>query len=141
MKKISIFFVIVIAIIGTFCYIYGETKISHNRKVANNQQYEKILNKEITGSELVSIINKIINSNEENQIKLDKNERFKDNEENSIQARIKFKDSDQVFYIEQIYNNDIKKFIQLYSISKFKCTSIEYHKKTKLIKSLYFEEV
>lgn len=141
MKKIVIFFVIVIAILGTFCYIYGQEKIAHNVKVANNKQYEKLIDTEISGVELASTINKVINSNEENNVDKDKNEVFINNNENSIEVTIKFKDSENIFHIEQIYNNDIKKFIELYSISKFKCISLTYHKKTKMVKSMYFEEV
>ena len=116
MKKIVIFFVIVIAILGTFCYIYGQEKIAHNVKVANNKQYEKLIDTEISGVELASTINKVINSNEENNVDKDKNEVFINNNENSIEVTIKFKDSEDIFHIEQIYNNDIKKFIEIYSI-------------------------
>ena len=56
-------------------------------------------------------------------------------------VEIKFKDSDNIFRIEQIYNNGIQKFINLYSNLNFKCTKIEYHKKTNLISYMYFEEV
>ena len=86
-------------------------------------------------------IYKIIDKNTKNNVSKNEKGYFEDNDTNSIIVEIKFKDSDNIFRIEQIYNNGIQKFINLYSNLNFKCTKIEYHKKTNLISYMYFEEV
>lgn len=141
MKKYIILVIIVIIAITTIGYIYLNNISSSNTILANNKPYESILNKTITGNEFATYINQIIDKNEKNGVEKDENGYYINNETNSIIAKIKFKDSDNVFRIEQISKNDISKFIGLYANVKFKCTSISYHNKTKLISDLFFEEV
>ena len=140
MKKIIIFFVIIIAILGMFCYIYSQKKISQNELIANNKEYTSLLNKEISANDLASLINKTINKDEANKIIKD-NGLYVENDTDSIIMEIKFIDSENIIRTENIYKNDIAKFIELYGSSKFKCTKVEFHEKTKFVKYLYFEEV
>lgn len=140
MKKIIVFFVIIIAILGMFCYIYSQKKISQNELIANNKEYTTLLNKEISANDLASLINKTINKNETNKVTKE-NGLYIENDTNSIIMEIKFIDSDNAIRTENIYKNDITKFIELYGSSKFKCTKVETHKNTKFVKYLYFEEI
>ena len=141
MKKIIIFFVIVIAIIASVWYIYEQKKISNNNLISNNNQYEQLLNKTISGTELTTYINKVIDDNINNKVEKNHSGIYKDKKKNSISIKIKFIDSDDEIPFERIYENDVRRFIKLYGNQDFKCTNIEYHKKTNMIKSLYFEEV
>ena len=43
--------------------------------------------------------------------------------------------------MEEFYNNDITRFVQNFSLAKFKCSNIEYHKKTGKISRIMFEEI
>ena len=97
--------------------------------------------KEITGSSLATIINKTLDKNNKNNIKKNENGKYIENEDNSIKIDIKFKDSDKIFPIESIYSSQMSEFIRLYGQANFKCTKLEYHKSTKFIKYLYFEEI
>lgn len=141
MKKyiiLSIIVIMAVTAIGYLCINY----ISISKATLNsNKNYESLLNKTITGTELATYINQIIDKNTKNGVEKDSNGYYINNNENSITAEIKFKDSDNIFRIEQISNNGIEKFINLYANLNFKCTKIEYHNKTKLISYLYFEEV
>lgn len=141
MKKISIFFVIVIAILSGVWYLYSVNKISVNEKIANNSYYEKYLNKEVSGTEIATIINKIENNNNKNHVEKDNNGLFVDNKENSIIMTFTFKDTDSVIHFEKIFENGTDKFIELYSASKFKCDKIEYHDSSKKVKSIHFAEI
>jgi len=47
----------------------------------------------------------------------------------------------KTYPMEEIYNNDITKFVENFNFVKFKCTSIEYHKNTGFVKKLLFEEI
>jgi len=141
MKKIITFFVIIIAILGMFWYIYMEAKISKNEKIAFNNSYENLLDKQINGSDLASIINKAIDYNENNNIEKNKNGIYLSNNENSLSIEIKFIDSDSIIKFEKIFQNGIAQFIDLYSNSHFQLKSINYHNSTSLVSYLYFEEV
>lgn len=141
MKKYVILFIIVIIVVTSIAYLYLNYVSGANNVKASNKEYTNLYNTTITGSTLASNINKIIDKNTKNNVQKDKNGYFLDNGTNSIIGEIKFKDSENTFKIEQIYNNDISKFINLYSNLNFKCTNIKYHSKTNLVSYMYFEEV
>ena len=141
MKKYVILFIIVIIVVTSIAYLYLNYVSGANNVKASNKEYTNLYNTTITGSTLASNINKIIDKNTKNNVQKDENGYFLDNGTNSIIGEIKFKDSENTFKIEQIYNNDISKFINLYSNLNFKCTNIKYHSKTNLVSYMYFEEV
>ncbi len=141
MKKYVILFIIVIIVVTSIAYLYLNYVSGANNVKASNKEYTNLYNTTITGSTLASNINKIIDKNTKNNVQKDENGYFIDNGTNSIIGEIKFKDSENTFKIEQIYNNDISKFINLYSNLNFKCTNIKYHSKTNLVSYMYFEEV
>ena len=141
MKKIAIFIVSVIVILAVFTYVYYNYKAKKSDIDSNNMIYKSVYEKEISGNDLATIINKALDTNEKNFIQKDENGLFIENNENSIKIEIKFKQSDHVFPMEKIYENKVSEFIRLYGQAIFKCTKMEYHKKTKFIKYLYFQEV
>lgn len=141
MKKYTILAIIVIIAVSAIGYLYLNYITTSNATSSSNKALESLLNKTITGTELATYINHIIDKNSKNSVEKDLNGYYTNNNENSIIAEIKFRDSENIFRIEQISNNGIEKFINLYANLNFKCTKIEYHSKTKLISYLYFEEV
>ena len=140
MKKISIFFVIIIAFLCSIWYLYNSAKISERNRNEYNSYLENHLNKEISGSDLATLINKSINQNEKNEVLKDGNGIYFDNDTNSISIEIKFKDNDEIIKSEKIYKNGMDKFVELYGNSKFNLKKLEYHNKTKIVKYAYFEE-
>ena len=102
MKKIAIFFIIVIAIVSTVTYIYlnqvanYRTTQKENAKIAVNKE------KEMTGSELATIMNKVLDTNAKNKIQKDEEGKYIDNGENSINIDIIFIDNDVIYNIEKI---------------------------------------
>ena len=141
MKKIVTFFIIIIAILGIIWYIYEEAKISKNQKIGFNNYYEQLLNKEINGSELTSIINKTIDVNERNEVKKNGRGIYISNNNNSVNIEIKFLDNDNNIKFERLYENGMQRFLELYRDAKFKLTRVDYHQKTNLVKYLFFEEI
>ncbi len=141
MKKYLILAIIVIIAVSAIAYLFANYKLNNMQAEENNKIYANILNKEISGNEFATIINKTIDKNEKNGLKKDEKGYYIENEENSIIIEIKFKDSEEIFRLEQISKGGIENFIKLYSNLKFKCTNIEYHKKTNFIKYLYFIQV
>jgi len=140
MKKYVILLTIVLVIIGIITYLYYQAKVIQTDILSNNKDYIVLLDKEISGTELATLINKTINKNEKNNVSKDENGVYQNNNKNSISIQIKFKENDNIIDEEKIQKNDISKFILYYASVNFKCTKVEYHEKTKLIKYLYFEE-
>jgi len=142
MKKIIIcilsIFLIIICIV-----VYGVYQKNDNTAQigVDNKTYESYENKEVLGTDIISIINKATDSNKKNDIKIGEDGNYIDNEKNSIRIEIKFKELDKVITMERINNVGIEKFWSNYGVLSFKCTKIEYHEKTHRVKYMYFEEV
>ena len=141
MKKIAIFFIIIIAIISTISYIYLKY-IAYNKTVQKeNAVFEVYKDQEIPGSELASLINRAVDYNKKNEIQKDKNGKYIDNNSNSINIDVKFIDDDVIYNIEKIYNNGISKFMFYYRDITFLCKEVEYHSSTGKIKYMKFEQI
>lgn len=106
-----------------------------------NSEYEYYLDKNIYGTEVTTVINKAINQNEKNSIQKNEKGHYIENNENSIKIEIKMITTEKTYPMEEIYNNDITKFVQNFNLIEFKCTSIEYHKKTGRIRKIVFEQM
>ena len=106
-----------------------------------NSQYEYYLDKTVYGTEVATIINKIVNENEKNNIPKNENGQYIENDVNSIKLDIKMNTNGKTYPMEVIYNNYITKFVQNFNLVSFKCTKIEYHKSSGYVSKIYFEEI
>lgn len=142
MKKIIIcilsIFLIIICIV-----VYGVYQKNENTAQigVDNKTYESYENKEVLGTDIISIINKATDSNKKNDIKIGEDGNYIDNGKNSIRIEIKFLELDKVITMERINNVGIEKFWSNYGALSFKCTKIDYHEKTHKVKYMYFEEI
>lgn len=141
MKKIAIFLLIIISIVSTISYLYLNSISNQRIAQKENIKFEIYKDEEITGAEVTTLINKAINSNQQNEVEKDKKGRYMDNETNSINVDIKFIDDDVTYNIEKIYNNGMDKFLTYYRDIKFKCVDVQYHDKTQKIKYMLFEQI
>lgn len=140
MKKIALFFLIIVIIVVGISYMYLNYKSNYNTAKRENQKFESYYNQEIEGAELATIINRAVNENNINEIEKDKKGKFINNDNNSINIDIKMLDNDETYNMETLYNGGIDKFVQYYSKIKFKCTDIKYHKSTNKVKYMLFEQ-
>lgn len=142
MKKIIIFIlaiiIIVISIIGTKYYSY---KADYNLAMQENSEYEQYTNKEITGIDVASLINKSVDKNIRNKVQKDENGMFIPNDENSIRIEVYMKDTEMTYKMETIHNQGTEQFAQYCGNVNFKCSKIEYHNKTKKISYILFEQI
>ena len=141
MKKIAIFFLLVIIIVAGISYMYINFQMEYKKIQIENRDYESYKDQEIYGTELTTIINKAINENLANEVQKDKKGRYINNEKNSINIEIKIIDNDKIYPMEAFYNGDMNKFVQFYGEIKFTCTKLEYHQETGKIKYMLFEQV
>lgn len=139
-KTIFILFTIVAIIVTIILVSYYSYQNEYEMLLKENAKYEKYKEKEIDGTELVTLINRAIDQNINNQIDKDENQIFIPNKENSIHIEIYMKDNEQTYKMETIYNAGIEQFIKHYRYIKFKCSKIEYHKNTGKVKYLLFEQ-
>lgn len=141
MKKIIILLsigIIAVAVVGINYINYTK---QNSEVLKYNLEFEKNYQKEIYGIDLTTIINKVINNNEKNNVKIGQNKRYISNDTDSINIEIKMTDTDQVYTMETLYNGGMEQFVQYYGNIQFKCTKIEYHKKTGKASYLYFEQI
>ena len=142
MKK-ALIFIGIIAVIIIAVVIYQQN--GYNAKILEikelNEEYESFTNGNILGTSLITLINKTVDLNKKNNIQLDENKLFIENDTNSIKINIKFLDSQTTFPMEKIENMGSEEFTKNYASASFKCIKKEYHNKTKNIKYLLFEEV
>ncbi len=141
MKKFIIFLVVILIIIATVSYIYLNYKVSYDIAKKENYQFESYYNQEIFGPDVATVINKAVDKNSTNNISKDNKGNFIENDTNSIKIDIKFLDDDKTHKMEEIFNNGIGTFMQYYSQIKFKCTKIEYHRTTKKVRYMLFEQI
>ena len=134
---LSIIFII-LCITYTFLINLRAEKIEIKK---DNMQYEQYLNKEILGTKLATLISKVVDLNERNNISKDEKGYYIDNGENSIRIDLKMTTIDKTYPMEEIYNNKITSFVQNFNFISFECKEIEYHKKTGRISKLVFEEL
>lgn len=131
-------FLVIIVVIGYGIY---NRRASISKSSIENKAYESFYNQQVLGTDVISIINKAVDSNEKNTVEKDEKGNYIENDENSIKIDIKFKELDQIITMERINEVGMQQFWQNYGALNFKCTKIEYHKKTNNVRYLYFEQI
>ena len=140
MKKISIFLVIVLTIVAAIGFKYMSYKNEYNAIQKENKEFEEYKDKEVYGLEVGTMINKAVDKNTKNKIEKDNNGNFIQNDKNSIEIEIYITDNETTYKMETIYNDGTEQFVQYYGNIKFKCSKIEYHENTGIIKYMLFEQ-
>ena len=140
MKKVAIFFIIIILIICAIFAMYKSYKANYNISKKSNLSFEKYLNEEVYGSELATVINRAIDRNEKNEVEKNNKGIYQNNDTNSINIEIKMLDDDTIYQMETFYRGGIQNFINYYSNIKFKCVDIKYHSSTNQVKYMLFEQ-
>ena len=141
MKKIAIFFAMMIVIIVGMFFLYMNNTNYYNNIQKENRQFESYYQEETYGTNLASIINKAIDNNEKNKIEKDETGKYNENDTNSINIDIKMLDNNKTYHMEKLARGGMNTFTLYYGQIKFKCTKMEYHNKTRRIKYMLFEQI
>lgn len=145
MKKIVILTIIIlIVIMSAIMYFYStyQSKLIEAQKI--NKDYESYYDVELLGTTVISIINKTINLNNQNGISKKENGEYQENDTNSIIITVQFKGNEDKIYtyrMEAIAKQGTEAFVKNFGGFTFKCTKMEYHEKTKIVKSLFIEQI
>ena len=128
MKKTIIFILCIVIIILS---IFGKKYLDHKEQKAliakENLEYENYLEKDVSGRDLTTAINRAVDNNEKNKISKDENGFYIQNNSNSIEIEIKISDNDTTYKMETLYNGGMVNFIQYYGDILFKCVNINYN--------------
>lgn len=139
MKKNVIIICIILLVIITICTMgisINSKKVSVQKQA--NKEYEQYLEKNIFGTDVATIINKAIDSNNQNNIQ-QQDGKYIENNENSIIVELVMitneeKEKTTTYRMETISKVGINEFIKNFNTATFKITKIEYHKQTGKIK-------
>ena len=88
MKKLAIFFTIIIIILCSISYLYLNYKTQYNTAKKANMEFENYLNVEVYGTDLATIINRAIDNNITNEVEKDNKGIYQNNNTNSINIEI-----------------------------------------------------
>lgn len=141
MKKIAIFFLIIIIIVAGISYLYLNHKANYYEAKKENSKFEDYYEKEIYGAELGSIINRAVDQNNNQQLEKNNKGKFVENDSNSIKIDVKITDNNSMYDMETLYAKGMNQFVLYYNEVKFKCTNIQYHAKTNKVRYLLFEQI
>ena len=142
MKKNIIYIFIIFSIIAI--YVSGKVvnfRESNLQIKRLNKEYEQYLNKEIYGTDVITIINTAIDNNKKLKIEKNNENNYIDNETTSIKIYIKMLDTEEKYSMEIIEKVGISSFIDNFNTIKFKSSEVKYHKKTGQIAEITFEEL
>ena len=138
MKRNFIFILCIVVIIIAILFAkYLNYKNEITAIKENNLEYEKYLNKEVLGTELTTIVNKAVDSNEKNSVPKDEQGFYVTNDINSVKIQIQILDNETMYDMETIYNGGMERFVQNYNSINFECTKVEYNKAGKVSYMLF----
>ena len=129
--------IMLISAIGLAMNLKTTTEAVHK----GNKEYVYYLGKEIYGTDVTSLMNKAINENEKNGVEKDEKGYYIDNNKDSIKIELKMITVEKTYTMEEINNHDMNQFLKNFNLIKFKCTSIEYHRKTGKVSKMIFEQL
>lgn len=127
--------------------ILSVSLIENNKNLSTikryNKQYEEYYQKEVYGTEVITLINKATNENVKNDVKKDEKGYFINNDLNSIKIEIRLLNDKKIttYQMETLTNVGLEGFIKNFNLIKFKCTNIKYHNDTKKVSNITFEQI
>ncbi|MCL2354356.1 MAG: hypothetical protein FWC68_00395 [Oscillospiraceae bacterium] len=134
---ILIFIIIIALIIGLIL----NNVANANRIRKHNEYYENYYGTVIMGTELATLINRVMDLNRRNNIEQDENRHFINNDINSIKIYVEMATIEATFTMESLYNVGITEFVQAFNFASFKCIGINYHEETGKISQMIFVEL
>lgn len=147
MKKniILLAFMLLIVIIVCMVGISVHSKMNNVAK-KQNKQYEPFLTSTIYGTDVVTLINKAMNNNEQNGIAKDNKGWYIPDNQNSVMIDLVMitdieTGEKKTYRMETISKAGINDFIKNFNISKFQCTKTEYHVENGKIKYIQLEQL
>ena len=97
--------------------------------------------KTLYGADVLTIINKAIDNNKNNEVEKDKDGFYIENDTNSIKVEITFLSKDEedninevIYQMENLEKTGLSDFIAGFGVTEFECTKLEYNSQGKVSK-------
>lgn len=145
-KNLMLVCIILLIIIGISVVVVKINMQKHKISAIQNIDFEQYLEEEIYGTDIITVINKAISSNELNEVTKDTKGFYNNNKINSIKIDVVMitnveKNETTVYKMEAISKVGITDFIKNFNTTRFKCTKKEYHLATGKISYIEFTQL
>ncbi len=142
MKKNLLYILIIFIIIIAIILIHISDKNSQRNEISKfNVQFEQYLGQTIYGTDVLTIINKAIDSNEQNAIKRDENNYYIEDDELSVKVEIillskneEGKIIEKTVTMESLEQRGLSDFITNFNLTPFECNDIQYNSQKRVSK-------
>lgn len=133
---------IILSVFFIISYTNKKNRIQQNQV---NKEFEQYMNKELYGTDVITLINKAINNNEVYNIPKDENQNYIPDEENSIAIDLVMitneeQEKTKAYKMEKINKVGIAEFIKNFNTAIFRITQTQYHRKSEKIKYIQISQ-
>ena len=140
MKKIlALILLIILVVVGIFAINYKNLQKKKEEVRKFNLIYENYNKDNLNGLDITTLINKAISNNEKYMVPKDEEGLYILDDENSIEIYVTMIINETTYKMERINTLGMNSFVAYFGQVRFKCTDIQYHKKTGKIASMTFE--
>lgn len=140
MKKIlALILLIILVVVGIFAINYKNLQKKKEEIRNFNLIYENYNKDNLNGLDITTLINKAISNNEKYMVPKDEEGLYILDDENSIEIYVTMIINETTYKMERINTLGMNSFVAYFGQVRFKCTDIQYHKKTGKIASMTFE--
>ncbi len=140
MKKIlALILLIILVVVGIFAINYKNLQKKKEEVRNFNLIYENYNKDNLNGLDITTLINKAISNNEKYMVPKDEEGLYILDDENSIEIYVTMIINETTYKMERINTLGMNSFVAYFGQVRFKCTDIQYHKKTGKIASMTFE--
>ena len=143
MKRIFLYILVIFIIIIAIVLVHISDKNTQRNEISKfNVQFEQYVGKDIIyGTDVLTIINKAIDSNEKNKIARDENNYYIEDDSLSVKVDIillskndKGDIEEKTFPMEQLEKAGLDGFVTNFNLTPFEFSSIEYNSQKRVSK-------
>lgn len=145
MKKTVVIILITVIVIVSIVFANYVEYSKRKTEITNlNKEFLAYENNKVQINTIITIMNKAIQTNKENEIPQNDEQIFEENDTNSIKIYLEMKSANAVIPMEELILNEkagIEKVGLAFSDLLFNITTVEYHEKTGQVKKVIFTAI
>ena len=142
MKKIFFSIILVVVLILAIVLVGISDKNKKNNEISKfNAQFEKYNKETLYGTDILSIINKAIDNNEQYAIEKNQDGFYIENDTNSVKVEITLLTTDEdgktkevIHQMEELEKAGLDEFISIFNLTTFEFSKIEYNSQNRVSK-------
>ncbi len=142
MKKIFFSIILLVVLILAIVLVGISDKNRKNNEISKfNTQFEKYNKETLYGTDILSIINKAIDNNEQYAIEKNQDGFYIENDTNSVKVEITLLTTDEdgkpkevVHQMEELEKAGLDEFISIFNLTAFEFSKIEYNSQNRVSK-------